>query len=81
MIQARPPDNENYIKSCRDPNDPKKTRWHFHGLFAVYKMIFKCNTYHTVRLKGDFKIITINLQIIPTDANLFKIFVKYSLES
>lgn len=29
--KSRPPDNERYVASCRDPNDPKKTKWFFHG--------------------------------------------------
>ncbi len=30
-VKTRPPDNAQYIVSCRDPNDPKKTKWFFHG--------------------------------------------------
>jgi ubiquitin-conjugating enzyme E2 W len=25
-----PPDNDRYVATCRDPNDPKKTKWFFH---------------------------------------------------
>lgn len=25
-----PPDNDRYIVSCKDPNDPKKTKWMYH---------------------------------------------------
>lgn len=28
--KSRPPDNDRYVVSCRDPNDPKKTKWFFH---------------------------------------------------
>jgi len=28
--KQRPPDNDKYVVSCRDPNDPKKTKWFFH---------------------------------------------------
>lgn len=30
--KQRPPDNDRYVASCRDPNDPKKTKWFFHGM-------------------------------------------------
>lgn len=29
--KSRPTDDERYVLNCRDPNDPKKTRWFFHG--------------------------------------------------
>ena len=28
--KSRPPDNDRYVVNCRDPNDPKKTKWFFH---------------------------------------------------
>lgn len=29
--KSRPPDNDRYVVTCRDPLDPKKTKWFFHG--------------------------------------------------
>ena len=42
--KSRPADNDRYVQNCRDPNDPKKTKWFFHGRsivilnFFIYKI-------------------------------------------
>jgi ubiquitin-conjugating enzyme E2 W len=37
--KQRPPDNDRYVGTCKDPNDPKKTKWFFHGKKNIHSKI------------------------------------------
>jgi hypothetical protein len=32
-------DNDRYIQSCKDPNDPKQTKWFYHGNYLANLLI------------------------------------------